>query len=517
MSRWFETISGMMPDPLFSVFMVLIGTYVLVVLLLAIGWQHVVRSSRRAAGARRAHHEGHDAPAEPAVDDLPSVSVLIPARDEAETIEACIASVLENDYPADRLEVIVIDDGSTDDTASRARRVARRSRVCVRHPSEARVAQSSGGPASSFGERSERIAIRIVSTHSSSDAAGQGPGNNGSRHDADLRSKGRPENGPGLKTQDRMEAASTEAASTETASTEAASTQAASNGGTPASVVRHKAAALRRGVAVSTGDVIVSTDADCTVGERWIRTMVSSCTEKTPYVSGPIRYQWKERWFERFQALEMAALVAVGGGSLGAGFATICNGANVAVRRSLLEPSSKGSAPRVAGEVAGGVAADEVLMQHVAYATDRSPVFQAHPDAVVETEGVSSFREYLHQRVRWAWMGSRYPHLIPRLVSMFAWTLHAVLLGLGLGAIFIPAWQPVVVGALVAKMSVDGALIAPATRHLGSGDLLRSFVPASLLWIPVVVTVGILGTFGSVEWKGRQIGTAGPPSHGLEG
>jgi cellulose synthase/poly-beta-1,6-N-acetylglucosamine synthase-like glycosyltransferase len=507
MSRWFETNSGMMSDPLFSVFMVLIGTYVLVVFLLAIGWQRVVRSCRRAPVVRRAPGEGHDAPGEPAVDDLPSVSVLIPARDEAETIEACIASILENDYPADRLEVIVIDDGSTDGTASRARRAAQRSHVRVQNPSEARVAQSSGGRASSFGERSERIAVRILNTYSPSDAAGQNPGNNGSRPDAGLPSTDRPERGPGLHSQSRGEAASTEAAST----------QAASNGGAPGSAVRHKAAALRRGVAVSTGDVIVSTDADCTVGERWIRTMVSSCTEKTPYVSGPIRYQWKERWFERFQALEMAALVAVGGGSLGAGFATICNGANVAVRRSLLESSSNGSAPRAAGEVAGGVAADEVLMQHVAYATDRSPVFQAHPDAIVETEGVSSFREYLHQRVRWAWMGSRYPYLIPRLVSMFAWTLHAVLLGLGLGAIFIPAWQPVVVGALIAKMSVDGALIAPATRHLGSGDLLRSFVPASLLWIPVVVTVGILGTFGSVEWKGRRIGTAGPPSHGLEG
>jgi len=499
-----------MPDPLFSVFMVLIGTYVLVVLLLAIGWQRVVRSSRRA-------------PEEPAVDELPSVSVLIPARDEADTIEACLASVLENDYPADRLDVIVIDDGSTDGTASRARRATRRSHVGVRHPSEARIAQGSGGPASSFGERSKRIAVRIVSTHPSSNATGQGPETHGSRHDAGLQSTDRPENGRGLKTQGHVQEASTEAATAEAASTEAGSAQAASNGGAPGSAVRHKAAALRQGVAVSTGDVIVSTDADCTVGKRWIRTMVSSCTEKTPYVSGPIRYQWKERWFERFQALEMAALVAVGGGSLGAGFATICNGANVAVRRSLLEsPStlespSNGSAPRVADEVASGVAADEVLMQHVAYATDRSPVFQAHPDAIVETEGVSSFREYLHQRARWAWMGSRYPHLIPRLVSMFAWTLHAVLLGLGLGAVFIPGWQPVVVGALIAKMSVDGALIAPATRHLGSGDLLRSFVPASLLWIPVVVTVGILGTFGSVEWKGRRIGTAGPPSPGLEG
>ncbi len=47
---------------------------------------------------------------------LPSLSVLIPARNEAQNIGACIEAVLASDHPD--LEVIVIDDGSTDGTAS---------------------------------------------------------------------------------------------------------------------------------------------------------------------------------------------------------------------------------------------------------------------------------------------------------------------------------------------------------------------------------------------------------------
>lgn len=48
--------------------------------------------------------------------DLPTITVLIPARNEANVICKCLDSVLQVDYPADRLEVIVIDDGSSDAT-----------------------------------------------------------------------------------------------------------------------------------------------------------------------------------------------------------------------------------------------------------------------------------------------------------------------------------------------------------------------------------------------------------------
>jgi cellulose synthase/poly-beta-1,6-N-acetylglucosamine synthase-like glycosyltransferase len=58
------------------------------------------------------------APSE-SVSDLPFISVLIPAYNEAENIEACVQSVLEStSLSADRLEVWVIDDQSTDGTAA---------------------------------------------------------------------------------------------------------------------------------------------------------------------------------------------------------------------------------------------------------------------------------------------------------------------------------------------------------------------------------------------------------------
>ena len=52
----------------------------------------------------------------------PFVSVLVPARDEAANIAACLHSLLAQDYPA--FEVRVLDDGSTDDTAAIVRALA---------------------------------------------------------------------------------------------------------------------------------------------------------------------------------------------------------------------------------------------------------------------------------------------------------------------------------------------------------------------------------------------------------
>ena len=62
--------------------------------------------------------------------DLPSVCVVIPARNESREIAGCLESVLCQDYP--RFSVVVVDDRSTDDTAEIAARFARRdSRVRV--------------------------------------------------------------------------------------------------------------------------------------------------------------------------------------------------------------------------------------------------------------------------------------------------------------------------------------------------------------------------------------------------
>jgi len=48
--------------------------------------------------------------------DFPKVSIIVPAYNEEKNIEDTIKSLLSLDYPKDKLEIIVVDDGSTDRT-----------------------------------------------------------------------------------------------------------------------------------------------------------------------------------------------------------------------------------------------------------------------------------------------------------------------------------------------------------------------------------------------------------------
>jgi chlorobactene glucosyltransferase len=55
-------------------------------------------------------------PAAAPIRDPPNISLIIPARNEGHNLARCIDGLLRQDYPQDRLNIIVVDDNSTDDT-----------------------------------------------------------------------------------------------------------------------------------------------------------------------------------------------------------------------------------------------------------------------------------------------------------------------------------------------------------------------------------------------------------------
>lgn len=59
-------------------------------------------------------------------EDAPSMTVIIPAYNEGAMVAQTIESVATADYPHDRLEIFVVDDGSRDDTWEHIERAARR-------------------------------------------------------------------------------------------------------------------------------------------------------------------------------------------------------------------------------------------------------------------------------------------------------------------------------------------------------------------------------------------------------
>jgi cellulose synthase/poly-beta-1,6-N-acetylglucosamine synthase-like glycosyltransferase len=58
--------------------------------------------------------------------DLPGISILIPAHDEEIVIEKTVETILASEYPRDKIELIVFNDGSTDRTAEILDRLAQK-------------------------------------------------------------------------------------------------------------------------------------------------------------------------------------------------------------------------------------------------------------------------------------------------------------------------------------------------------------------------------------------------------
>ncbi|MEK6276720.1 MAG: glycosyltransferase [Actinomycetota bacterium] len=79
----------------------------------------------------------------------PFVSVVIPVLNGERTLGDCLVSVLRNDYPADRREVLVVDNGSTDRTAEIIRSFPVR---CLRAPRRGAARARNRGIEASSGE-----------------------------------------------------------------------------------------------------------------------------------------------------------------------------------------------------------------------------------------------------------------------------------------------------------------------------------------------------------------------------
>ena len=91
-----------------------------------------------------------------ALKDFPKVSVLIPAHNEEKNISKTLNTLLKIDYPREKLEIIVVDDGSTDRTYEIVKSFARRGIKVYR--------KEKGGKASALNYGLKKIRTDLVLT-----------------------------------------------------------------------------------------------------------------------------------------------------------------------------------------------------------------------------------------------------------------------------------------------------------------------------------------------------------------
>ena len=345
---------------------------------------------------------------------LTTVSVIIPARNEEKNIGRCIKSILEQTYAKHLLEVIVVDDYSTDQTVN---------------------------VVAAFNKSNIRI-IKLA------DIVG----------DAKLNS--------------------------------------------------YKKKAVETGIANAMGDLIITTDADCTAPAKWIETVVSLYQQTRPVlIVAPVSYASPAagdpvftRFFKIFQALDFMTLQGITGAGVSKKIHNMCNGANLAYEKKVFYEVDgfKGIDKIASGD-------DMLLMHKIQKIYPRRITYLKSPEAIVQTKAASTVAEFINQRIRWASKADKYPDFKITAVLAFVYLFNAWILILAVISLTSFDALFLLVLVLVGKTFVEFTFLFPVANFFKSKKALWWFVPSQPFHIIYMLVAGWLGKFGTYTWKGRKV------------
>lgn len=260
-----------------------------------------------------------------------------------------------------------------------------------------------------------------------------------------------------------------------------------------------KKRAISYGIEHSKGEIIITTDADCSHEKNWLKKMSAQFSEETGFVSGPVKFKTNGTIFSKLQALEFSGLVLAGAGLIGIGKPTICNGANLGFRKKLFI-KLKGYSDNM--HLSSGE--DELLMQKIAAETDYLVKFCWDKDAVVSTNPNLNYRSFYYQRKRWASKGLFYKNkkLVLMLMMIYLFYLSIpiqLILTFTLSVFFLYTF----ILSLLLKFIMEWIIISKGKNFLFERSLTRYLLIAELFQITYITIVGLIAVWGKLKWKDR--------------
>lgn len=259
-----------------------------------------------------------------------------------------------------------------------------------------------------------------------------------------------------------------------------------------------KKEALIEGISSSQAEIIITTDADCSVPENWIKQMQLPFADPAiQLVSGSVVFGTYNLLSKVFQ-MEFATLIGVGGVSIKLGRHTMANGANLAFRRDIflsLNPFEDNLYIPTGDDV--------FLLQKIASRYPKAIYFQKL--TVVITKAPEGLREFVNQRIRWAskWKASSdRKNKVPALV---VWTFHLVYL-IGLFFFIKEQQNAAFILAVAGKAFAEYLFIKSILKDQQQKAPLLPFCFLQFFYSIYVVLFGLLANFAMYRWKGRNFG-----------
>jgi len=263
----------------------------------------------------------------------------------------------------------------------------------------------------------------------------------------------------------------------------------------------YKKKAIAEAIKLSTGELMVATDADCRMGTKWLSTIVGYYENENPVmISSPVTYFEERSLFERMQTVEFYTLIGTGAAFIGNGRASTCNGANLAYRKDVFYDVGgfKGIDDLASGD-------DELLLQKVAKRFPGRIGFLKLYDAVVFTHAKHNLKEFMQQRRRWASKSVKYKDkkVVALVVGMWLFNV-SLFVNFCLGFYDVYFLKLVAVQFLTMYISVMVYLF-PVCNFFKRPVLSLLLIITLPPYVAYITYIGFISNARPYTWKGRVV------------
>ncbi|MBA4852245.1 glycosyltransferase [Emticicia sp. BO119] len=271
--------------------------------------------------------------------------------------------------------------------------------------------------------------------------------------------------------------------------------------------VSPKKRAIESSIQLARGELIVTTDGDCRVGEEWLETIANFQTEKDAYlISAPVTFindakNWLKSLWQQIQTVEFSSLIGSGACSVIMKKPNMCNGANLAYLKSVFYEVGgfSGNENLASGD-------DEFLMHKIATRFPDKVHFLKSQAVIVETQAHDSLKSFYYQRKRWASKWKYYDSFFTTVLAVFIFLANFSLIvtAVSFGFRQLDLTQLLIIFLL--KFSAELLFLIFVLSFLGKKNLIW-LIPFVQLMYPLYVTFFGLVTQGKNEyiWKGRKL------------
>jgi cellulose synthase/poly-beta-1,6-N-acetylglucosamine synthase-like glycosyltransferase len=270
----------------------------------------------------------------------------------------------------------------------------------------------------------------------------------------------------------------------------------------------YKKKAIEIGISKAKGSLIVTTDADCIVPNKWLET-IASYSKKTGsvFIAAPVSFfdlknedSILKKFLKVFQLLDFMMLQGITGASVHKKIHNMCNGANLAYEK---EAFYEAGGFEGIDKIASG---DDMLLMHKIQNLYPDKIgYLKSPNAIVKTQAAATVREFMNQRIRWASKADKYSDIKITTVLILVYFLNLWILALAIVSFFQVDIFYLLIFSFFTKTFVELFFLLPVARFFKNEKLLWWFIVAEPFHIIYTLVAGWLGKFGSYTWKGRKV------------